>query len=114
MIEADILTALSSLVGGRVFPDVADAGTTMPFITYQQKGGKPVNFLGAEYADKKNARFQINVWCTTRSQASTLARQVENIMVAAPILAKVESGVIATYDEETKARGTIQDFSVWS
>lgn len=114
MVEADIYNALSGLVDGRVFPDVAPEGTQKPFITYQQTGGKPVNFIGAEASDKKNARFQVNVWSETRAEASTLARQIENIMVAAPLLAKVESGVVATYDAETKARGTLQDFSLWS
>ncbi len=86
----------------------------MPYITYQQTGGKPVNFVGAEFSDKKNARFMVKVWAATRAEASTLARQVENIMVAAPLLAKIESGVVADYDETTNARGTIQDFSLWS
>lgn len=114
MVEADIFTALSGLVSGRVYPDIAPQGAAKPFITYQQKGGKPVNFLGPEYSDKKNARFQINVWSATRSEAANIARQVENIMAMSPLFAKIESGVIATYDEETQARGTLQDFSVWS
>ena len=114
MIEANLFTALSTLVNGRVFPDVAPSATTLPYITFQQKGGKPVNFLGAEYADKKNARFQINVWCATRIEAATLSRSIENLMVQSPLLGVIEGGSIATYDEETNTRGAMQDFSFWS
>jgi hypothetical protein len=114
MIEADLYTKLASLVSNRVYPDVAPEGTAKPFITYQQKGGQAVNFLGAESSNKKNARFQINVWSATRSEAATLMRQIEDLMVTSPLYGKIEGGSIATYDEVTKARGAMQDFSFWS
>lgn len=114
MIEADLFTKLAPLVSNRVYPDVAPEGTTRPFITYQQKGGSPVNFLGAESSNKKNARFQINVWSDTRIEASTLIRQIEDLMVTSPLFGKIEGGAIATYDDVTKSRGTMQDFSFWS
>lgn len=114
MVEADLVTTLSSLVGGRVFPDVAPEGTQRPFITYQQKGGKPVNFIGAESSNKKNARIQINVWSQTRLEASAISRAIEDTVVLAPLLGSIETGAIATFDEITQSRGTMQDFSFWS
>lgn len=114
MIEVDLFTALAPLVSSRVFPDVAPEGTVKPFITYQQKGGQPVNFIGAEASSKKNARFQVNVWCATRIEVAGLIRQIEDLMVLSPLFGKIEGGAIATYDEATKARGAMQDFSFWS
>jgi hypothetical protein len=113
MLEADLFTKLSTLVSGRVYPDVASSAT-MPYITYQQIGGTPVNFLGAESSSKKNARIQINVWSATRLQASTIIRQVEDLMVQTPLFGTVESGAESTYEEATKKYGSRQDFSFWS
>ena len=113
MNESNIVTALSALVSSRIYPDVAPLNAVLPFITYQQVGGQSVNFMEAASSDKKNARMQVNVWALTRSQAMTLIRQVEDEMVKNPVLAYVEGAAIATYDEQTKQYGAIQDFSVW-
>lgn len=113
MTEANIVTALSALVSNRVYPDVAPLNASLPLITYQQVGGQAVNYLEAASSDKKNARMQVNVWASTRAQAKTLIRQVEDEMVKNPILAYVEGAAIDRYDEQTKQYGAIQDFSVW-
>lgn len=113
MLEADLFTKLSTLVSGRVYPDVASTAT-MPYITYQQIGGTPVNFLEAESSSKKNARMQINVWSKTRLEASTIIRQVEDLMVQTPLFGTVEGGAESTYEPDTKKYGSRQDFSFWS
>lgn len=113
MIEATLVTALSAIVA-RVYPDIAETGTALPYVTYQQVGGTPVNYLAGVGSDKKNARIQINVWATTRIEAMTLIRQVEDAMVASPLYGLIEGGAQARYDEETKTRGATQDFSFWS
>lgn len=55
-LEATIYTALSSLVGGRCYPDVSPDGAAFPLIIYQQVGGQAVDFVEAKVADKDNAR----------------------------------------------------------
>lgn len=114
MLEANLFNALSALVNARVFPDVAPEGVELPYITYQQIGGKPINFLGAESSSKKNARVQVNVWSHTRIEASALIRQVEDIAVTAPLLGVIEGGAIASYEPELKIYGAMQDFSFLS
>jgi len=111
MTESQLNTALVAIVP-RVFPDVAPEGTAMPYCTWQQIGGTPVNFM-SESSYKKNARIQINVWSKTRKEAMTLIRQIEDAMVLAPLYGFVESGATATMDEDTKLRGAMQDFSFW-
>jgi hypothetical protein len=114
MLEANLFNAMTALVAARVYPDIAPENTPTPYITYQQVGGKPVNFLGAEYSDKKNARIQINVWDTTRIGVAILTRLIENAMVAAPLYGLIEGGVVASYEPELKLYGAMQDFSFWS
>lgn len=110
-VESDILSTLGGLVSSRVYPDVAPDFAVKPFITYQQIGGKPANFL-AGIPSKKNGRFQISVWATTRVEAMDLIRQVEDSLRTS-MTATTEGGAVSLYDEETKLRGARQDFSIW-
>lgn len=114
-IEAQVYAVLKGLAEGRVFPDLAPEGVLTPYITYQAVGGEPINFLGGDNPGKTNTRMQINVWDKTRLGASALAEQVEDTMrQASHLQPEVVTGRIATYDETTQYRGTMQDFSLWS
>ena len=88
----------------------------VPYITWQQVGGTPVNFLDtATLPSKANGRFQINTWAATRAEALTLAKQVENAVRATTSLQPaVLSQPVATTDEETGRKGYRQDFSLWN
>lgn len=113
-VEADIFNVLKTLVSNRAYPDVAPLGTTRPYITYQQVGGQGVNFMEATAPSKKNARFQVNVWATTRSAAAVLSRQVEDALrTTAGLQCTVLGAPVALYEEETTLYGTRQDFSFW-
>ena len=114
-IEAQVYEALKNLFDGRLFPDVAPENTVTPYGTYQSVGGEPVNFLSGDRPGKNNARMQVNVWAATRIEASSLGAQVEDALrAAAAMQTEVLTGRIATYDETTQYRGTMQDFSLWS
>lgn len=112
MTEADLVIALNPLVSGRVYPDAADFSTPLPYITWQQVGGKAVNYLGGGVTDKKGARIQINVWAKTRLEAQTLMRQIHDICVSDPLFAVAEGASISRY-ESANLRGAQQDFSFW-
>lgn len=115
MVEGDIFAALSPLFSGRVYPDEAPAGVVLPYCVYQQAGGESPTFLERASPSKKNGRFQIAVWSLTRAEASNKCRAVEAAMVtAAAFQAQPIGDQVATKDEETKYRGALQDFSVWS
>lgn len=114
MIEQAIYDTLKVLCGGRVYPDVAPANAVAPYITYQQVGGKPVQFVGLDIPSKRNARMMIKVWATTRIGASNIARQIEDLMIAHTTLQTSLVGAFTgEYDEATSMFGTRQDFSVW-
>lgn len=114
-IEADLYTTLQSLVGGRVFPDVALESNALPYIVYQEISGESPVFLERALPSKKHGRFQITVWAATRIEASTLILQVEEAMTLSLLFqAKPIGGRTADYDEDTGLRGARQDYSVWS
>ena len=112
--ESTVYDTLKILVSNRVYPDVAPELTARPYITYQQVGGTSVNFVDVTVPSKKNSRFQINVWADTRAAAAALAIQIEDALRAVPTLqTTVLSAPVATYDPDTKLKGTRQDFSFW-
>ena len=113
-IEASIYSTLTSLVSGRVYPDIAPENVTKPYITYQQVGGQSVNFTDPTVPSLKNGRWQINCWATTRTAAAALSRSVEDTIRAASALRPtVISAPVAGHEPETGLYGTRQDFSFW-
>lgn len=113
--ESALFDLVKGLVSNRVYPDVAPQGTTRPYITYQQIGGRPVAFLESSLPSKRNGRFQVNVWADTRLAAAALALQVEAALVAATSMQiSVLTEPVSDYEEDTGLFGTRQDFSVWS
>ena len=114
-VESSILAALTSLAGGRVYPDIAPPAVAAPYIVYQQVGGEAPTFLERAVPSRQNGRFQVNAWATTRVAAAALAVQIESAMTLATAFdCKPLGAPVALYDEETQLRGTTQDFSVWS
>lgn len=116
-IEGDLRTALLPAAPNRVFPDFAPGSAlgqpVQPFVTYQQVGGRPLNYV-AGIPEKRNGRFQINVWATSRLTANNMIRQIEDLLRAHPVLRAVTlTGATAVYDEPTQLYGAHQDFSIW-
>lgn len=113
-LEAELREILSPLVTNRIFPDVAQIGTQKPYITYQQVGGQPVNFLESTPPGRHNARMQINCWAQNREAANKLAHDAENLLLLnRRIQASVLNSLVSTYEEDLVLYGTIQDFSIW-
>lgn len=114
-VESDIYTLTKSLVGNRVFPDVAPLGTATPYLTYQQVGGEAVTFYGREVPSKKHGRFQINIWGKTRGEVAALSILLETAFITATAFTAEALGApAAELDEEIPLYGTRQDFSIWS
>ena len=114
-VESLISGAVTGLVSGNVWPDIAPAGVTaLPRITYQQVGGQAINFLENVPAGKRNGRFQVNCWGATRLQVAALSRQVEDAIKSTNALyPTILAAPVAIYEPDTKLYGTRQDFSVW-
>lgn len=112
--EEHVHSTLAHLSGGRIFPDIAELNTVKPYITYQAVGGEPMNFLSGDRPDKQHVRIQVNVWSERRIEASEIGMLVEDALrSAAALQVEVASGRVATYDEGTNLRGTMQDFMLF-
>ncbi|CUI04679.1 miscellaneous; hypothetical/partial homology [Janthinobacterium sp. CG23_2] len=113
--EAIVYEALFGLAVGEVFPDFAPVGTAPPYITFQAVGGNPINMIDATVPDKERVRVQVNVWAATRLEASSIGKQAENALrIVAGLQTTVLTGRIATFDEATDLRGTMQDFEFFT
>jgi hypothetical protein len=113
-VEKQIFETLRALVDGRVYPDVAPEGVARPYVTYQQVGGVPVNFVDGGIPGMRNARFRVNVWDDRRATVTATCVAVEHALRNDPALqTTVMTNPVALNDPETRLRGTSQDFSVW-
>lgn len=114
-VEADIFTALRTLVSDRVFPDMAPLTTAQPYITYSQVGGEALSYLENAVPSKQNGRFQVNVWGATRASVSAVMLLVESALVTATAFQARPIGAPATgYDHDVLIYTSLQDFSIWS
>lgn len=111
--EVDLEALVNPLLTGGLWPDIAPAGTRMPYATYSQVGGAVVNPINGADPGIKSARVQINVWATTRNTANTKMRAIEAALRPAPFSARPVGALVATINEITEARGAMQDFEVW-
>ena len=110
--EAIVHGSLKSLGMGADYPDVAPAGTTVPYFTYQAVGGQSVNVLDDQVA-LQNSRIQVNAWALSRSQALAMINAAIAALCADPILATSIGAPVSTYESDTKLYGSRVDFSIW-
>ena len=110
--ESDLFTLLKTACV-RVFPDVAPAGTALPYVTWQAIGGKTLRAVNGAALDKRNTLMQINAWATTRTEARTIIQAIEDAMCAsASFTADPESEPLSSYEDDTKLYGSTQRFSI--
>lgn len=112
-IEASLKTSIGELCGGRAYADTAAATTPKPFVTFQQVGGRWMEFLEGGPAQKRNARIQVNVWAASRVEANALMRSIEDMLASDPYFAIPQGSLIARYEDTTRTFGAQQDFSIW-
>jgi hypothetical protein len=113
-LEQTLQTALVALCP-RSYPDVAPEGTATPYVVWHQFGGQAPIYTESALIDRRNAYVQINVWADTKAASATLSLQIEQALVAHPVLqAEPQNALQAAYDEDTTLRGSMQDFSIWA
>lgn len=113
--ETEVYGALSGLVSGRVFPDVAPFGTAMPYMTWQKVGGYPIHYIGNDAVNKEHSLVQVNVWAASRIEANSLARQVEDALrLLSSSACRPESAAISIHEPGLNMYGTHQEFSIFS
>lgn len=114
-VEADIYSALSALVTGRVFPHIAPPDTARPYITYQQIGGVAESYEEDVPVNLKNGRIQFDVWSNDFKLSAALMLDVEAALISsATFQARPVGANSSSYEVDTKLHGRQQDFSIWS
>ena len=96
-------------------PATPPPGTPRPYVTWQALGGEVARFLDNSAADKRNTLMQINAWATTRMQATTLIRAIEDALADSPhFVARPQGEALSTHEPATGLYGSIQRFSIWA
>lgn len=81
-IEADIVTALAAVAGGRVFPEAAPEKYALPMVIYVADGHEPLMTLGGFEGTTKST-FTFECYGNTKAEALTTAVAVKAAIDAA-------------------------------
>lgn len=117
-IDSDIFNALalntgvSSMVGARIYPNVAPEEVAKPYIIITRILTNHQNSLDGTNA-LRNPHFQIDMFGTRRDDLRILADAVQASMMAASFPA-VPGNDLETYEPDTRIHHIIQDYSVWT
>lgn len=110
--EAIVVAALSALASGQVFPDVAPANTTAPWITFQAAGGQAFNTVDGATPCVRNSRMQVSVWSRSRLEAAELMEQAFQALVNPTVKAVPIGAPVSVFEKDTLLYGSRLDFSL--
>jgi len=102
-IEQDIVTLLSPLVGGRVYPDVSPEDIRDPHIVYSVIYGAGLDHLEGD-PGLKNLRLQFDCWATTKAAAVGL---MDSVLAAFRASTLSNNLIGATHPGMTRRRNCI-------
>lgn len=81
-IQSDIITALASVAGGRIYPQAVPEGIAMPFVVYRRTSQDPLATLqGAE--GSVNSVFSFDCYADTYAAALSTAAAVRTAIAGA-------------------------------
>lgn len=84
-LQSDLITALASVAGGRVYPQIAPEGATYPLVNYRILNKEPiVTIHGTVAATEYQVVFEC--WGTSYSSALSTADAVRTAIVASAAL----------------------------
>lgn len=96
------------------FPDEAPPLEPLPYVVWQQIGGRVVPYVDDSVPDAENSFVQVTAWARTRLEANALMRRIEVAMiVATAFTARPMSAMSAAPSDDETLRGAMQDFDVW-
>lgn len=99
-LQSDIVSALSAVAGGRIYPQVAEQGAAKPFVVYRILSKDPAQKLGGK-AGITNTSVVFDCWAETYAAAIALADQVRTAIDAASLISYEESASGEEYELQT-------------
>lgn len=112
MLSDDVYTTCQSVVSGRLYPDEPAQDPTLPFGIFTMIGGGPEWTMGGQ-TNLTNARYQIDLFATTRRSVNTLADSVISAMNNASLFKAVCELRQEGFESEVKWYRTTLGFSIW-
>ena len=108
-------TALTNLVGDRIYPEHRHQSTGIPAVVYwRAPGGERVNSL-TQYEQLENVLIEISVYTSAIDDRRVIADQVIAAMVTAGTFGAIlPDPPYDDYDDETKTYERTMQFSVWN
>lgn len=108
-------TALTALVGSRIYPEHRHQSTGTPAVVYYRApGGERVNSLKG-YEKMENAIIEISVYTSTIDDRRIIADQVMAAMAASTTFGSIlPDPPYDDYDDETQVYDRTMQFSVWN
>lgn len=110
--ESIIYGALQALAGGRVYPDLAPAPATAPWLTYTAVGGQAFPTVDGEAPALRNARVQVSVFAKSRAEAVAIMEQAFTALVNPAVKAVPIGAPISTFEDDTLLYSSSLDFSI--
>lgn len=113
-IETDVVSRLTSLVSGRIYPLIMPSGATLPAIIYTAISMRPQRSLGGPSL-LYNTRMQLDAWAQSLASAKTLRDQIATAMDSS--LVEFRVGDIFhnpdLYEPDTGLYRVSSDYSLW-
>lgn len=111
-IQSDIVTALASVAGGRVYPQVAEQDAVMPFVVYRLLSKTPAQKMNGS-AGLINTIVEFACWAETYAAAIALAENVRTAINAASLISYEDSSSGEDYEPQTDAFVEPVTFGFW-
>ncbi len=113
MLAERLVTLLSGVAGGRVYPLVAPQPATTPYVIYQRVASSVENVLAGNGSPPiNNTRLQIDIYAKTYAESQSVADSVESAMLGWSER-NVQLSSLDLYEDDVKLFRVLMDFSVW-
>jgi hypothetical protein len=112
-IEEQLVTLLSSVTGGQIFPsDAGENPQVFPYLVYERQPSPVENVLnGNPPAD--NTVFVFNCWGRTHAEARAFAAAITPVMRAWVYLPVQKISDHDIFEADVKMHRVMQEWSVW-
>jgi hypothetical protein len=109
-------TAITEIVGEKIFPLQAPQPTGFPYIIYSRVSGGQVSGLDG-YLNLENPRIQIDMYSTSYAQAKVCADTIHDTMNEATDFKSILISDNDLFDDDFRDKGSFRvsmDFSCWN
>ena len=104
-------TVIGPQLGGRIFPNTADLGTSVPYLVFQGIGSDPEHSIDCGVVNENN-QYQMVVWHNDIKVAEAIRLRAVKVLEKAGFFYQGKHP--DSEDFETKLHGRGWDMSYWS